>query len=129
MILWSRFASCNPTEALCPSFTARNVANCLWAFAKLGYRPLQQSRGPTRGSAAEPGGRDASAAAAGGAGAAAAEQAGGGGVLGALCRRAEATLPDFTPQHVGNALWALGTLGKRGRRAVGCPAGPHVCRQ
>ena len=29
-----------------------------------------------------------------------------------LCARAAATVGDFTPQHVGNTLWALGQLGE-----------------
>ncbi|GLC42995.1 hypothetical protein PLESTM_001410800 [Pleodorina starrii] len=109
------------------SFAAREVANCLWALAKLGYQQQQPAAGAA---ASDPEAHhhhhhhhhhhqqaeDVAAAAAAAAAASSSSGGGCGGVSGGsllagLCTRAEATLGGFGPQEVANALWALGALG------------------
>ncbi len=111
-------------EELLPAFGARELANCMWALAKLGYQPVapaapaagHEDRAEAKdgmehtdegGYSRDRDGRHSGSSI---------------GLLQGLCQRAAAAAGQFQAQEVANSLWALGTLGKplgsSGRLAV-----------
>ncbi|GIL54542.1 hypothetical protein Vafri_10110, partial [Volvox africanus] len=104
------------------SLTAREVSNCLWALAKLGYCPagghsdaVADAGSANSHSGSSCGGRSGDSGSSsnrdGGITSNCGSSSSGGVVLEGLCAQLEALLGGLGPQEVANSLWALGNLG------------------
>ncbi|GLI71257.1 hypothetical protein VaNZ11_016363 [Volvox africanus] len=102
------------------SLTAREVSNCLWALAKLGYSPGRHCNAVADAGSANSHGGSSCGGRSDDSGSSSNRDGGttgnGGscsspGLLEGLCARVEMCLASLGPQEVANSLWALGTLG------------------